>query len=77
MPTFSDKLTLNTSIMAVAMFFVALAAFQLGPFSPAQPRAHRTEPCLVEHRCDKCNAMSFFTTGQEIHCRQCSPQPSE
>lgn len=71
MPTFSDRLTLNTTIIAVALFFTALVLFQLGPFAPVYPRSQRTESILIEHHCARCSEVSFFTAGQDVHCRKC------
>ncbi len=77
MPTFSDKLTLNTVIMATALFLTALVLFRLGPFAPTYQVFYRTEPTVTEYRCASCGKFSHFTGSQIPHCRHCQSQKGE
>lgn len=77
MPTFSDRLTLNTAVFAAAMFLTALVLFRLGPFAPEYPMFYRSAPTVTEYRCDRCGKFSHFTGSQIPKCRHCQTQLGE
>lgn len=83
MPTFSDKLTLNTVVMAMALFLTALVLFRLGPFAPKYQQFYSSPAdfTITEYHCEACGQQSLFTSQQLVttrpHCRKCSPRPAE